>query len=177
MLKIPGVEASTGSLGHGLPIAIGISLAAKTDQKNYQTYCVVGDGECQEGSIWEAVMCAAHYKLDNLTVIVDYNKLQACGPICEINDPEPFLEKWRLFGWEAGEVDGHNIEEIISTLKKVPFKKDKPTAIIAHTVKGKGVSFMEGVSKWHSMLPDDKELKLAQEELKNSEAQLKESKK
>ena len=166
MSRIPGVEASTGSLGHGLSIAVGISLAAKTDRKNYRTYCVVGDGECQEGAIWEAAMCAAQHRLDNLTVIVDYNKLQICGPVSEIVNLEPFLEKWKSFGWEAVEVDGHNIEEIVSTLKKAPFKKDKPTAIIAHTIKGKGVSYMENVSKWHSMLPDDEQLKLAREELR-----------
>jgi len=172
MLRIPGVEASTGSLGHGLPIAIGISLAAKTDQKSYRTYCLVGDGECQEGTIWEAAMCAAQHKLDNLTAIVDYNKLQICGPVSDIVNLEPFLEKWKSFGWETVEIDGHNIEEIVSTLKKVPFKKDKPSAIIAHTVKGKGVSYMENVTKWHSMLPDIEELKQAKKELKDSEIKI-----
>lgn len=172
MLKIPGIEASTGSLGHGLPIAIGISLAAKTDRKNYRTYCLVGDGECQEGTIWEAAMCAPQHKLDNLTVIVDYNKLQICGPVSEIVNLEPFSEKWKSFGWEAVEVDGHNIEEMISTLKKVPFKKDKPSVIIAHTVKGKGVSYMENVTKWHSMLPDIEQLKQAKKELKDDEIEI-----
>jgi transketolase len=170
MQKVPGIEASTGSLGHGLSIAAGISLAGKVDKAGYHIYCLMGDGECNEGSVWEAALFAAHHELENLIVIVDYNKLQASGPVDEILALHSLAAKWEAFGWEVAEIDGHDIIQILQTLKKIPFKKGRPSAIIAHTVKGKGVSFMENIARWHTMLPDEQELKRAKEELRSPEA-------
>jgi transketolase len=163
--KIPGVEASTGSLGHGLSIGVGMALVGKFDQKNYRVFVLLGDGECQEGSVWEAAMSAAQFRLDNLIAIVDYNKLQAIGAIDEIISLKPLKEKWSSFGWSIKEIDGHNFGEILPTLKLVPFEKGKPSLIVAHTVKGKGVSFMENKIIWHFRLPNQTELKQALEEL------------
>lgn len=159
---LPGVEASTGSLGHGLSLGAGMALAAKMDKLSHRTFVLVGDGECDEGSVWEAAMFAGHMKLDNLVVIVDYNKLQSFGYTKEVLDLEPFVEKWRSFGWEAIEVDGHSIDELSKALEK----RDKPLAIIAHTVKGKGVSFMENKLEWHYKSPTEEQEKQALEELK-----------
>jgi len=149
MHKIPGCDMSTGSLGHGLPVGLGMALAAKIDKKNYRVFVLLGDGELQEGSVWEAAMAARHYKLDNLTVIVDRNRIELDGPTEEIMGLEPLSEKWQSFGWKVKEIDGHNIKEIVETLKDLPFEVDKPSVVIAHTVKGKGVSFVENTHDWH----------------------------
>lgn len=161
-----GIEASTGSLGHGLSIGSGMAIAGKYDNFNYRVFVLMSDGECNEGSVWEAAMFAPNHKLDNLVTIIDYNKFQALGKTNEINNLEPFAEKWEAFGWSVREINGHDFKEIIETLEKVPFKKDKPSMIIAHTIKGKGVSFMENEIRWHYMHPNDDEYKLALEELK-----------
>jgi len=162
---VPAVEVSTGSLGHGLSMGIGMALAAKYDNSNYKTFVILSDGECNEGSVWEAAMFASHHKLDNLIAIIDYNKLQAFGRNKEVINLEPFNNKWRSFGWETEEIDGHNLSKIIQTLQKVPFKETKPSVVIAHTIKGKGVSFMENQLAWHYKSPNQQELELAMEEL------------
>jgi transketolase len=145
----PGVETSTGSLGHGLPMSVGIALSGKMDKKEYRVFTMISDGECDEGSNWEAALFASHHKLDNLTVIIDYNNLQAFGKTNEILNLEPLADKWESFGWEVKEIDGHNFKEIEKAFSKIPFKKGKPSLLIAHTVKGKGVSFMENKLEWH----------------------------
>lgn len=160
-----GVEASTGTLGHGFGFAGGIAWTGKTDEKKYRVITLLGDGECQEGSIWEGAMFASQNKLGNLTAIVDYNKLQAMDNIDNIVGMEPFTSKWESFGWEVAEVDGHSIEQLLNELKK-PYQADgKPKVIIAHTTKGKGVSYMENSPAWHYRLPDSEEMKVAIEEL------------
>ena len=160
---IPGVEASTGSLGHGLSYGIGLALAAKYKKLNFRTYCMLGDGECQEGSVWEGALFAPQMKLDNLTVIIDYNKLQAMDELDNIVALNPLADKWKSFGWQVHEIDGHDVDEIIYTLKTPSF--DKPKCIIAHTVKGKGVSFMENVPIWHMRMPNEHELEIVLKEL------------
>ena len=162
---VPGVEVSTGSLGHGLSIACGMALAGKQDGKDYRVFTILSDGECDEGSIWEAVLFAPHHRLDNLIAIVDYNKIQSIGRVEEVLDLEPFSDKWKAFGWAVSEIDGHNFEEIQKTLGRVPFKSGRPSCIIAHTIKGKGVSFMEDKLAWHYQQPDAEQLKLALMEL------------
>jgi transketolase len=147
--KVPGVEASTGSLGHGLPIGTGIALSAKLDKKDFRTFVLMGDGECNEGSVWEAAMFAAKHKLDNLTAMVDYNKMQCFGNTCEVLDLEPFAEKWSSFGFEVHEVDGHDVAALKKELSKVPFKKGKPSMLICHTLKGKGIKKLEANADWH----------------------------
>ena len=147
--KIPGVEASTGALGHGLPIGVGMALAGRIRKKNYKVVVLTGDGEINEGSVWEAALSASKHKLSNLTVMVDYNKLQSYGTTKEVLDLEPLADKWKSFGFETEEMDGHNMEEIKSTLRRLPFKSDKPSAIICHTVKGKGFPFAEHNANWH----------------------------
>ena len=149
----PGVEASTGSLGHGLPIGLGMALAARMDNTGSKTYVVLSDGECNEGTVWEAAMLAGHLKLDNLIVIIDYNKIQSFGRVKEVLDLEPFAAKWKAFRWAAKEVDGHSFKELIDAFESVPFEKGMPSVIIAHTVKGKGVSFMEDRLEWHYKSP------------------------
>jgi len=158
---VPGLEVSTGSLGHGLSIGVGMALAAKYDKSKYRVFVVLSDGECQEGTIWEAAMFSGHHKLDNLIAIIDYNKMQALGKSKEILDLEPFAQKWRSFGWAVKETDGHNIEGIIRVLKKSPFAKNKPSLLICHTIKGKGVSFMENKLLWHYKSPDRKQMQSA----------------
>ncbi|MCX7748454.1 MAG: transketolase [Clostridia bacterium] len=165
MLEIPGVEASTGALGHGFPYAAGIALAGKLNKSCYKVYCILGDGECQEGSVWEAALFAAHHKLENLTVILDYNKLQAMEPLDSIIKMEPMADKWRAFGWRVSEVDGHDMGVLLKTLETVPGTDHCPKLIIAHTVKGKGISFMENVPIWHYRLPSKEELDIVIEEL------------
>lgn len=147
--SIPGIELATGSLGHGLGVGNGIALAAKLDGDDFRVFVVLGDGECQEGSIWEAAMTAAHYHLDNVVVVVDRNGVQEDGPTEEIMALEPFAEKWRSFGWAVEEIDGHDLGALKSSLHRVPFTAGKPTVVIARTVKGKGVSFAEGNHAWH----------------------------
>lgn len=141
--SVPGIEISAGSLGHGLPIAVGIALAGKLKKSSFRTFAVLSDGECEEGSTWEAILFAAHHKLDHLIAIIDYNKLQAFGRPEEILNLEPFNEKWRDFGWETKEVNGHDSDALVSILSKLPFKKNKPSVVIAHTIKGFG-----GVAKY-----------------------------
>ena len=141
--KIPGVEASTGALGHGLSIGVGMALAARIQKRDSRVFVVMGDGEINEGSVWEAAMCAGKHRLSHLTAIVDYNKIQSAGPTSEIQDLEPLMDKWRAFGFAAVEVDGHDVGELRRVFKRVPLESDRPTAIICHTVKGKGIPFAE----------------------------------
>jgi len=162
---IPGVEASAGSLGHGLPMATGIALAGKKDSKDYKIFVLISDGECDEGTTWESALFASHHKLDNLTVIIDYNKFQALGKTNEILNLEPLKEKWLAFGWQAIEINGHDFNEIEKALKAAPYQKGKPNVVIAHTIKGKGISFMENKLPWHYKSPNENEYKLANEEL------------
>jgi transketolase len=162
MLSLPGIEMSTGSLGQGLSAANGMALAARLDQKNYRVYCLLGDGECQEGQIWEAAMTSAHYKLDNLTAIVDNNKYQIDGRVEEIKSLAPFSEKWKAFGWNVLSCDGHRMGSIIEAIEKAEKRKGKPTVIIAETIKGKGVSFMEAKPlDYHGKAPTAEEEKKA----------------
>jgi len=149
MDKMPGVEMSTGSLGHGLSVGVGRALAAKIDDNDFKTYVMMGDGETQEGSIWEAAMSAANYKLDNLIGIVDRNRIQQCGFTEDVMSLEPYRQKWEAFGWHVLEIDGHNMEEILNALNKTPYVDQMPTLIISNTIKGKGVSFMENDKNWH----------------------------
>lgn len=150
MNKIPGIEMSTGSLGHGLSISVGVALSGKLDRADWRVFCLLGDGECDEGMVWEAAMSASHFKLGNLSAIVDRNGYSLDGPTEEIMALEPFARKWRAFGWNCYEVDGHDIEQLLGAFDKVPdARADKPTCIIANTTKGKGVSFMEGANEWH----------------------------
>ncbi len=171
MFDIPGVEASTGALGHGLSFAIGIAYANKTDQKDNHVYVVLGDGECQEGSVWEGALSAPTLELDNLTVIVDHNKLQAMDGLESIVHMKPFADKWKAFGWDVEEIDGHNYEQIRDAL--LARQAGKPRLIVANTVKGKGVSFMENVPIWHYRMPNDQELPILMEELGLCEQDLK----
>jgi len=147
--KIPGVEASTGALGHGLSIGVGMALAARIKGSPSRTMVVMGDGEINEGSVWEAAMSAAKHHLTNLTAIVDYNKLQSYGPTKEVMNLEPLADKWRSFGFSVKEVDGHDVSELRRTFAALPFNEKKPSAVICHTVKGKGISFAEGEISWH----------------------------
>jgi transketolase len=163
--KVPGVEMNTGALGHGLPIAVGMALAAKMDKKSYKVYTLMGDGEQAEGSVWEGAMAASQYKLDNLVAIIDRNKLQITGSTEDVMSIEPLDEKWKAFGWEVVEVDGNDIEQVVDVLTNIPKATGKPTIIIAHTIKGKGISFAENVTKWHHHVPSEEEYKLAMEEL------------
>lgn len=162
---IPGVELSTGSLGHGLPVGVGLAIAAKMDKKDYKTYVLLSDGECDEGSNWEAILFAAHHKLDNLVAIIDYNKIQSIASVEETLGLEPFADKFISFGWNVKTVDGHNHDELKNALLSVPFKKDQPSVIIANTIKGKGVSFMEHAVLWHYRSPLNKEFEMALKEL------------
>jgi transketolase len=166
---VPGVELSTGSLGHGLAVACGMALAGKRDGSSYRVFSLLSDGECDEGSVWEAALFAPHHRLDNLIVIVDYNKIQSLGTVKEVLDLEPFAPKWRAFGWAVQEIDGHDVEQIERILAVVPREQEKPTCIIAHTVKGKGVSFMENKLLWHYRAPDNDEMARALDELGGGE--------
>lgn len=165
MRKVPGVDMSTGSLGQGLSVANGMALAARLDQKNYRVYALLGDGELDEGMVWEAAMASAHYKLDNLTAFVDHNGLQIDGPITEVMSPEPVADKWRAFGWHVLSIDGHDLEQIMDALNEAKTVKGKPTMIVAATVKGKGVSFMENQVGWHGVAPNPGEVAKALAEL------------
>lgn len=165
MKNIPGVDASTGSLGQGLSIANGMALGSKQDSEGVRVYCICGDGEIQEGQIWEAAMTASHYKLDNLCLIIDNNNLQIDGKVNEVMSVYPIDEKFKSFGFETINVDGHNIQELISAFEKAKKVKGKPTAIIANTIKGKGVSFMENEADWHGKAPNEEQYKQAMKEL------------
>ena len=156
MRKTIGIEISTGSLGHGIGAAVGMALALKLDKSDSRVYCMIGDGEAQEGSVWEATMAASHYNLDNLCVILDNNNLQIDGPVDEVMSIYPMMEKWRAFGWHVIEINGHDFGEIKAALDEADTVKYKPTMIVAKTVKGKGVSFMENRAEWHGKaLPPD----------------------
>jgi transketolase len=169
----PGIEMNTGALGHGLPICVGMALAAKMDNAPYRVFTLLGDGELAEGSNWEGGLAAAHYKLDNLTIIIDHNTLQISGRTRDVCSNEPLDEKWRAFGCAVKIVNGHNFAELTEALSQ-PAEKGKPTCVIANTVKGKGVSFMEDVAKWHHGVPSETELKQAMAELDAAEAKLQE---
>ncbi len=165
MRKTKGVEASTGSLGQGLSISCGIALGGKLDKKNYTVYVLLGDGEIQEGQVWEAAMFASHYHLDNIVVIIDRNRLQVDGPTNKIMTIEPLADKWKAFGWKVIIIDGHSMNQILDALEKAKETKDKPTIIIANTIKGKGVSFMESQVDWHGKAPSKDEAEKALLEL------------
>jgi transketolase len=149
-IKVPGVEMCTGALGHGLAVAMGMALGARIQKQAFHTFVMLGDGELHEGSNWEAAMAASHYRLANLTAIVDHNKISQSGPVAEIVAIDPLADKWRAFGWEVREIDGHDMTDVVDTLDALPLNPDRPTAIIAHTIKGKGVSFAENTYLWHS---------------------------
>lgn len=162
----PGVELSTGSLGHGLSVGAGMAYAARLDGRAHRVVVLLSDGECDEGSNWEAILFSAHHGLDNLMAIVDYNKIQSLGPVEETLRLEPFADKWRAFGWAVAEVDGHDHEALRAALESVHCEPGKPTCVLAHTVKGKGVSFMEHSVLWHYRTPRGEELEAAKRELR-----------
>ena len=165
----PGIELSSGALGHGLPVSCGLALAAKRDRRPYRVFCILSDGECDEGSNWEAALFAPHHRLDNLTAIIDYNKIQCFGHVKDVLDLEPLGAKWSAFGWEVREIDGHDVEMLQENLSGVPLATDKPTCVIAHTVKGKGVSFMEDRLLWHYRTPQGDEFDGAMAELEGQQ--------
>ncbi|MBB6637781.1 transketolase [Cohnella thailandensis] len=171
--KVPGIEMNTGALGHGLAISVGMALSAKRDGKAYRVYCLMGDGEQAEGSVWEAAMAGAHYGLDNLVGIVDRNRLQISGSTEEVMGLDPLDEKWAAFGWNVISLDGNDIDELVAALERVPAIPGKPTLIMANTVKGKGVSFAENVPHWHHHVPSDEELAKALAELTEAAERLK----
>jgi transketolase len=167
---IPGVEAATGSLGHGLPMALGMALAQRIQGKNIRCYALLSDGECNEGSIWEAAMMAAGQKVNHLTAIIDYNKWQATDRSQKVMALEPLAAKWEAFGWHTQQIDGHNFGEIKEAFRKARIETQKPSVIVADTIKGKGVSFMEDDNNWHYRTPNEKELAEALEELERGES-------
>lgn len=171
--KVPGVEQNTGALGHGLPIAVGTALAAKLDGADFRVFTLMGDGELAEGSNWEGALAGAHYQLDNLTAIIDCNRLQITGKTRDVMSNEPLEDKWKAFGWAVRTIDGHSIAELTDALKG-PLEPGKPNVIIALTTKGKGVSFMENVGAWHHKVPTDDELARATAELDAQLRQLEE---
>lgn len=162
----PGIDSVSGSLGNGLSVGAGMAIAGKKEKRSFKVYVLLGDGELQEGSNWEAAMFAAHHKLDNLVAIVDYNKLQINGFVSNIIRIEPLADKWKAFGWNVIEVNGHDIEQLDSAFKKT-FNNNKPIVIIAHTIKGKGVSYMENNFKWHGGAPDSLQMEVAMKELED----------
>ena len=147
--KIPGIETSTGSLGHGLSVGLGFALAAKMKKRSNKTFVIMGDGEINEGSVWEAALCIGKHKLNNIIALIDYNKIQSAGPTHEIQDLEPLADKWRSFNFAVEEVNGHDVSALCDVLKRLPLEPNKPTAIICHTVKGKGIHFAEHNASWH----------------------------
>jgi transketolase len=163
--KVPGVETNTGPLGHGLPVAVGAALASKLQDATWGVFALTGDGELQEGSNWEAAMAGAHYQLDNLTVIVDRNRLQQGAGTEETMRLEPLADKWRAFGWSVTELDGHDYGQLLDTFARVPFEQSTPNCIIAHTHKGQGISFMQDKVAWHHKVPNAEELAMALAEL------------
>jgi transketolase len=165
--QLPGVDVSTGALGHGLSIATGMAYAGKLRDREHRVFCLLSDGECDEGSIWEAALFAAHHRLTNLAVIVDYNRIQGIAPISEVIGLEPFADKWTAFGWSVREVDGHDHETLKAALAVVPLRGGKPACLIAHTTKGKGVSFMENTVLWHYRIPRGAEYEAALAELED----------
>jgi len=165
MRSAPGIEASTGSLGQGLSVACGMAAAAKLDKSGWRVYCLLGDGETQEGQVWEAAAAAAHFRLDNLTALIDHNGLQIDGPVEKVMSVEPLEARWSAFGWKVIEVDGHSIAELLRALDEARMTSGRPTMIICHTVKGKGVSFMEGRAEWHGKAPTAEQVERALEDL------------
>lgn len=163
--ELPGVEVSTGALGHGLSIASGMAYAGKLKEANHRIFCLLSDGECDEGSTWEAALFAGHHGLSNLVAIVDYNRIQGVAPVSEVLELQPFAEKWSSFGWAVREVDGHNHETLCRVLAGLPLAPGKPSCIIAHTTKGKGVTFMENTVLWHYRIPRGAEFEAALAEL------------
>jgi transketolase len=155
---LAGIEAATGSLGHGLPLALGMALASRIQGLNFKVYAILSDGECNEGSIWESAMLASAQNVSNLCALIDFNKWQATGRSCEVMALDPLAKKWEAFGWNTLEIDGHNMQSIIESLSKFPSINKKPTVIIAHTVKGKGISFMEDDNNWHYRIPTAEEV-------------------
>ncbi|WP_207725883.1 transketolase, partial [Clostridium beijerinckii] len=169
MNEVPGVDMSTGSLGQGISAAVGMAIAGKIDKKDYRVYSLLGDGELEEGQVWEAAMAAAHYKLGNLTAFVDNNGLQIDGPCTEVMSPEPVTDKFKAFGWKVLLIDGHNFEEIINAIEEAKKVEDKPTVIVCKTVKGKGVSFMENQAGWHGTAPNIEQCEQALKEIGGEE--------
>jgi transketolase len=165
-IRLPGIEASTGSLGQGLSIAVGMALAGKIDGASWRVYCMMGDGESQAGQIWEAAMFAPRHGLDNLCAILDYNQVQQTGKVAERLDIEPVVAKWRAFNWHVREIDGHDMEQIVDALDEAEVITGRPALIVSHTVKGKGVSFMELNSEWHGKAPDGEKAEQALAELR-----------
>jgi transketolase len=165
-LKTPGVEMTSGILGHGVAIGSGLAVAARMNNLNYRVYVLLGDGECQAGVVWEGAMTAAKYRLANLTAIVDYNDVQLDGPVHAIMPLEPFVDKWRTFNWAVLEINGHNMRQVLEALDMADEIHDRPMVIVAHTTKGKGISFMENDSHWHGIPPDDAQYAQAIAELK-----------
>ncbi|MBP1586990.1 MAG: transketolase [Clostridia bacterium] len=165
--EVPGVDISTGSLGQGISNAVGAAIAGKLDRRDYRVYCILGDGECEEGQVWEAAMCAAHYDLDNLCCVVDLNRLQIDGETEKVMNPNPIGEKFAAFGWNVIQIDGHDFGEIGSAFRAAADEKGCPTVIIAETVKGKGVSFMENKASWHGVAPNAEETAKALQEIDN----------
>ncbi len=165
MNKVPGVDMSTGSLGQGISAAVGMALNGKIDKKEYRVYSILGDGELEEGEVWEAAMAAAHYKLDNLTAFVDYNRLQIDGKITDVMNPEPIADKFEAFGWNVITINAHDFDEIESAVEQAKSFKGKPTVIVAHSVKGKGVSYMENQASWHGNAPKKEQAEQALKEL------------
>lgn len=170
--KINGIEQNTGALGHGLPLSVGMAIAAKLDHKDYKVFTLLGDGELPEGSNWEAALTASHYKLDNLCAIIDHNKLQISGKTTDVCNTSPIDKKFESFGWSVKHVDGHDLAQLKTVLNKMPFEEDKPSLIIAHTIKGKGVSYMEDQLNWHHRVPSDEEYLSALQELDHTLASL-----
>lgn len=168
--ELPGVEVSTGALGHGLSIAAGMALAGKLAGAEHRVFCLLSDGECDEGSMWEAALFAPQHRLSNLVAIVDYNRIQGIAPVADVLELEPFADKWRAFGWAVREVDGHDHAAIHEACRALPFETEKPSCLIAHTTKGKGVSFMENSVLWHYRTPRGAEFDAALEELEGPEA-------
>jgi transketolase len=166
--KVKGIEQNTGALGHGLPISVGTAIAGKMDEKSYRVFTLLGDGELPEGSNWEAALTAAHYGLDNLCAIIDNNKLQITGPTSEVCNTDPIDAKFESFGWAVQHVDGHDVEALKKTFDALPFVKGKPSLVIAHTVKGKGISYMENTLKWHHGVPDEQQYNVALAELESA---------
>jgi len=171
MKKVPGVDISTGSLGQGLSVGVGMALAGRIDNRDYRVFVILGDGEVQEGQIWEAANAASHFHLNNLIAILDRNRLQIDGPTEEIMHDEPLASRWKSFGWEVVEIDGHDIEEILDVFHEIKHN-EKPTIIIAHTIKGKGVSFMEGTLSFHGKAPTHEQYVRAMSELEQAEREL-----
>lgn len=171
-IKVPGVEIATGALGHGLAPGVGAALAGKRDGRPYRVFVLMGDGEQAEGSVWEAAMAASNYALSNLIAILDYNKLQISGAVDEVMRTSSLREKWESFGWHVVEIDGHDFDAIIDSFAGIPLDSTKPHLIIAHTVKGKGVSFMENNAEWHHKVPSEEQLSLAHAELRQQMEQI-----